>query len=331
MYSLKGHKPVKLEGTTFADLGMKESDVEEILRKNVDMVCDDEESMLIVGQQVKNVQNGRSDLTAIDNNGNLVLIEIKRDKKDIEARKEAFEFQAIRYAANCATIKSTDILVQDVFAPYVEKHKSEFSDTSGLTSSEIAQRQLKDFTTRNEIKQFNEQQRIILVASDFDAQTLSAVAWLNSNQVDIACFQICLYQYESNVFFDMKKILPIVTYEDYYVSVSSKSSIAKGEKKDISRRTLPKIDTLMEWQIVKAGDILVAKGTDREAVLQPNGQVKMPGEQNAVSIQQWLRKVFGWDSVQTYAFTVDKKTNKTLSDLRQEYMEKRESEGEESI
>lgn len=45
------------------------------------MICDDEESMLIIGRQVKNEAYGRSDLTAIDNNGNIVLIEIKRDRK----------------------------------------------------------------------------------------------------------------------------------------------------------------------------------------------------------------------------------------------------------
>ena len=74
----------------------------------------------MVGQQVPNEKKGRSDLTAIDYNGDLVLIEIKRDKRDIEIRKEAFEFQAIRYAASCATIKSTDMLIKSVFAPYVE-------------------------------------------------------------------------------------------------------------------------------------------------------------------------------------------------------------------
>ena len=32
--------------------------------------------------------------------------------------------------------------------------------------------------------------------------------------------------------------------------------------------------------------------------------------------------VFGWSSVETYAFSVDKKSGKTLKELRQEYMEK---------
>lgn len=95
MYILDNKQPAKIEETTFSELGMKESDIEEILRTNVDMLCDDEESMLIVGQQVKNEKDGRSDLTAIDNNGDIVLIEIKRNKRDIEGRKESFEFQAI--------------------------------------------------------------------------------------------------------------------------------------------------------------------------------------------------------------------------------------------
>lgn len=185
MYLLDGKQPVKIEDTTFSDIGWKESDIEDVLRKNIDMVCDDEESLLIVGQQVKDETNKRSDLTAVDNDGNIVLIEIKRDKKDIAARKEALEFQAIRYAASCATIKSTDELIKNIFAPYVEKHKGEFADHTDLTSTEIAQRELSDFFEKNGTTSFNDSQRIILVAGDFDEQTLSAVAWLNSNQVDI--------------------------------------------------------------------------------------------------------------------------------------------------
>lgn len=322
MYILNNKKPSKIEETTFADLGMKESDIEEILRNNVDMLCDDEESMLIVGQQVKNEKQGRSDLTAIDNNGDLVLIEIKRDKKDIENRKEAFEFQAIRYAASCATIKSTDELIQNVFGPYVEKHKDEFQQT-GLTSVEIAQRHLTDFIEKNGITVFNEHQRIILVASEFDEQTLSAVAWLNSNRVDISCYQICPYKLNAEILIDMKKVLPVVEYDDFYVGVAKKDSISKERKKDITRRSLPKIDALIEWGVVKPGDYIIAKGTTEEAELQASGQVKTElGE--VMSMQQWLKAVFKWSSVQTYAFAVLKGTDKTLMELRREYMEENE-------
>jgi len=133
MYIIKDKRAVKVESVTFSELGLQEADIEEILRCNIDMLCGDEESMLIVGRQVKNEKLGRSDLTAVDNNGSIVLIEIKRDMKDIENRKEAFEFQAIRYAASYATIESPDELVKNVFAPYIEKYRSEF-ELGELTS-----------------------------------------------------------------------------------------------------------------------------------------------------------------------------------------------------
>lgn len=272
MYILNKKQPAKIESITFAELGMKESDIEEILRQNVDMLCDDEESMLIVGQQIKNEMNGRSDLTAIDNNGDLVLIEIKRDKADILGRKEAFEFQAIRYAASCATIKSDDELIQDVFAPYVEKHNDEFQSEVGLTTTELSKRILTDFLDTNGITSgaFNTKQRIILVASDFDEQTLSAVAWLNSNQVDMSCYQICPYKIGDNICIDMKKVLPVTDYEDFYVAVAKKSGVQRDRKKDITRRILPKIDAMKEWGIVKAGDIIQAKCADAESTLHPD-------------------------------------------------------------
>ena len=126
MYIIKNKKAAKVEAVTFSELGFSENDIEELLRCNIDMLCGEEESMLIVGRQVKNEKLGRSDLTAVDNNGSIVLIEIKRDMKDIESRKEAFEFQAIRYAASYATIHGSYGWFKTVFAPYIENCRTEF-------------------------------------------------------------------------------------------------------------------------------------------------------------------------------------------------------------
>jgi len=144
MYNIKGQKAEKVDSTTLSVLGYQESDLEEIIRTNINMLCDEEESLLIVGQQVHDEQHRRSDLTAVDSNGNIVLIEIKRDRKDIEHRKEAFEFQAIRYAASYATIESPEELVNKVYAPYIEKHRNEFV-LSELTSYELGIRKLNEF------------------------------------------------------------------------------------------------------------------------------------------------------------------------------------------
>lgn len=77
---------------------------------------------------------------------------------------------------------------------------------------------------------------------------------------------------------------------------------------------------MLEWGVVKEGDIIVAKGQDNEGILKQNGNVEVNGEE--ISMQKWLKELFGWSSIQTYVFAVHKETGKTLSQIREEYMEK---------
>ncbi|GHH98645.1 hypothetical protein [Neobacillus kokaensis] len=325
MYNVSNDKALKISATTFSELNYKESDIEELLRKNIDMICDEEESMLIVGKQVRNAQHGISDLTAVDNRGNIVLIEIKRDRKDIEGRKEAFEFQAIRYAASYATIEDPEDLVNKIYAPYIEKYRNEF-ENGPLTSVELGTRKLMEFLRENSAESnFNKSQKIILVASDFDEQTLSAVAWLNSNNVDITCFKMIPYKIKEEVYINIEKVLPINTYRDYYVNFLESPVKSSVQKKGFTRRALPKINEMLEWGVVKAGDTIVAKGREDEGKLLPNGNVEVNGEE--ISMQKWLKELFGWSSIQTYVFAVHKETGKTLSQIRGEYMEKEQEEG----
>jgi len=318
--NISNKKASKIDVVTFAELGMLESDIEEILRNSIEILCDGEESMLIVGRQVKNESLGRSDLTAVDNNGNIVLIEIKRDRKDIENRKEAFEFQAIRYAASYATIENIDDLVKKVYAPYIEKFRNEF-ELSDLTSYELGIRKLNDFLKENGAENsFNQKQKIILVASDYDNQTLSAVAWLNSNNVDMSCIKLTPYKIVGEVFINAEKLLPLMDYEDYYVNLMEKTPSVINQQKGIKRRSLPKIDEMLQWGVVKEGDIIVAKGRGDEATLLNNGDVLVNGKQK--SLLAWLKEVFGWSNIATYDFSVLKGSGRTLYQIREEYMSK---------
>lgn len=307
-----------IDPITFSELDMTENDMEEILRTNIDMICDEDESLLIVGRQVRNAANGRSDLTAVDNNGNIVVIEIKRDKDDIKNRREAFEFQAIRYAASYATIDSPDDLVKKIYAPYIDKYKDEF-DLGGLTSYELGIRKLREFLLANEAeKTFNGNQSIILIASDFDEQTLSAVAWLNKNNVNISCYKLIPYRHKQTIFLSTEKLLPITDYSDYYVNLLDKSPSAVSKKTYKTRKQLPKIDDMLKWGVVKEGDIIIAKGKDDEGKLLANGNILADGKEQ--SLQKWLKNIYGWSSVQTYVFAVKKDSGKTLSEIREEYL-----------
>lgn len=318
VYLVRGKRVAEeIPTVTFSELEMKEADIEEILRNSIDMLCDDEESMVVIGQQVKNESLARSDLTAVDSSGSLVLIEIKRDRRDIQNRRESFEFQAIRYAASYAAFDTVDEVVKKIFAPYIERYRSEF-ELGELTSYELGMRKLNEFLKANNAEdEFNKGQRIILVASDYDDQTLSAVAWLNGNGVNISCFGLTPYRIDEKVYIHVDKVLPLAEYSDFYVHVLDRT--ARKRQSRGTRRSLPKIDSMLEWGVVKPGDIIVSRNGESEGELLENGNVHANGRE--MSMQMWLKKVYGWSSVQTYMFAVHKDTGKTLSEIRREYMD----------
>ena len=320
-YTKHTHSTKKVEKTTFTKLEMKESDLEEMIRLNVELVTDDEESIQIIGKQVKNEKLGRSDLTAIDQQGNIILIEIKRDRSDIEGRKEAFEFQAIRYAASYATITTLEEAVNIIYGPYLAQYDKE-TIKGNLTANEAAMRELTAFLEENESEwSFNEKQRIILVASDFDEQTLSAVAWLNQNGVDMSCFKLTPYIIDGQIYIDSTRILPVNDPKEFYVNLWTKSTTVKTKSGTTrTKRTLPKIDQLIEWGVVSPGDTIRAKNRQDTGKLTESGNVLVAGQE--ISLQNWLKQLYGWSSVQTYMFAIDEKTGKTLSQLREDYMNK---------
>lgn len=320
MYHISKNEAIYVEPTSFSELQMTEHDLEELIKHNTNLISEDE-SMLIVGQQVRNSDNGICDLVALNQNGDLVLIEIKRDKKDIEARREAFEFQAIRYAAGFATITDIDDLISKIYAPFLEKNQNNHHNPT-LTITEQANRNIVSFFEENNItiEDFNQRQQIILVASDFDLQTKSAVAWLNQSGVEINCYKLIPYKIKEELYIDSEKILPLDQYEDYYVDLKGKSTTSKiKSKRQSNRRSLPRIDEMLEWGVVKQGDLLRAKNHDSTVILKGNGNVEFNGKET--SIQQWLKEITGWPSVQTYAFTEHVEKGKTLSDIRREFMD----------
>lgn len=311
---------IDITNINFKELKIKEEHIEEFLRINIDAIFEDE-TLLVVGKQVTNKENGRSDLTAVDQDGNLVLIEIKRDVEDIKQRREPFEFQAIRYAANYARIKTTDELVDKVFTSYIERYHDKF-DLGELTAYELATRTLNDFLEKNNaINTFNLKQRIILIASSFDPQTLSAVAWLISNNVDISCFKLGPMKIGDNYFIDIDRILPPPSLEDFYVEVDSRKKVVYSEKRNtpIKRASLPGMDRLFEWGIIKAGDIVEVRNRENtDAIFIDSKYVDFKGEK--LTFNKWGQKVTGWSTIRIYEWVKIKGSEKTLHEMRQDKM-----------
>jgi hypothetical protein len=85
-----------------------------------------------------------------------------------------------------------------------------------------------------------------------------------------------------------------------------------------TRRTLPKIDAMLEWGVVKEGDIIVAKDRGNEGILLANGNIIVNDKEQ--SIQAWLKEIYGWSCARTFVFAIHKENVKSLSKIREEYM-----------
>ncbi|PAE37599.1 hypothetical protein [Bacillus sp. 7884-1] len=312
----------EFQSFTFKELGIQESDIEEFLSDNLQLLVDEEETLLLIGQQIQNTQRGRSDLVAIDNQGNLVLIEIKRDIEDIRNRKEPFEFQAIRYAANYAKINDIDDVINKIYAPYLEK-KGKVTHEA-LTSSEQARRMINEFLTDNDaIRNFNKKQRIILVASQFDEQTLSACAWLINNHVDITCITVEPKKFKDQFFLEVDRLLPVPSLADFYVEVGNTAtpSQMRLSTSKISNRSLPKMPQLFEWGIMQANqEIYIKKYPEQKAKVVDENTVIYQNE--TMSYNDFGKKVTGWSSLSVYEWLVVEGQMQTLHELRLEKLEK---------
>ncbi len=318
-----------VEELTLKILGIKEAVLEEFVRKNIQALFPEGETLLIVGQQPKNKAGGRADLVAVDGKGNIVLVEIKRDVEDIVARKEPFEFQAIRYAANYALITTPQDLIQKLFAPYIEKHKGEY-ELHGLTSSELASRLLLDYLKENNAENtFNAHQRIVLIASAFDPQTRSACAWLAKNKIDIRCLQLSPIKYKAQHFFNIDQIIPPPSLDQYFVEIADpsdpKGKTDKQKGSSISKANLPKMPQLFEWKLVAPGDPIYIKGHELD-IARIRDQYHVEYHDQPMTYNAWGQKVTSWSAINIYEWTIHKPTGQTLDELRRSKQEQIEQE-----
>src|SRR5206468_1619262 len=73
----------------------------------------------LISRQPRTQTRKRADLFAVSSDGELVVIEIKRDAEDERVRREAMEFQAIRYAARSRKMIAQAVI--GMFADYLRR------------------------------------------------------------------------------------------------------------------------------------------------------------------------------------------------------------------
>ena len=155
----------------------------------------------------------RLDILAIDENGKLVVIELKRDVAD-----KFVDLQAIHYAAYCSNINMKQIV--DMMAEYRrKKHEQDIS-------KEELETEIGDFVINKDFSEFDNNPRIILVANDFREETLSVVLWLRDNGIDITCIKLEPYKIGEDIIIKPDTIVPLPEAKDYIIQVEQKKKMS---------------------------------------------------------------------------------------------------------
>ncbi len=142
----------------------------------------------------------------------------------------------------------------------------------------------------------------------------AAIEWLNNHTDDQIGFFLCeIKVFQIGDSLRAPKFEVIEKPNDWVKRKNNTRSVS-------NRRFLPKIKDMLKWGVVKEGDIIGALDVEDEAILQADGLLSLP-DGRVLSIQQWLKQIYGWSSVETYKYAVQKETGKTLSEIRREYME----------
>lgn len=213
------NEAISIERKTFKELEFKERQhLQEWICKNTDMLG---EKLLIIQKEFSGFDDTRErlDLLAVDEFGNLVIIE---NKLDDSGRDVAW--QSLKYASYCSSLTKADI--KDIFQKYLDSQgKDDHADKILAEFLEV-----EDFS---EAEINNDDQRIILIAAHFRKEVTSTVMWLIDHNIKVKCIKVTPYQLENQIFVDTEQIIPIKDAEDYLIKIANKKQeeqISKEKK-----------------------------------------------------------------------------------------------------
>ncbi len=140
----------------------QEDRLEDFLDKDISIASP---NWMVIGRQVYTDYGTYIDLLAIDRDGNLIIIELKRDKtpRDIVA-------QLLDYASWVKDLKDEDIAL--IYNTYLKKYHSERSNES------IDDAFRKRFNVTQLPESLNDAHEMVVVASSLDAGTERIVTYL---------------------------------------------------------------------------------------------------------------------------------------------------------
>lgn len=235
---LKQAKPI--DSVSFAGIGVLErSHIQEWLRHNPRMFG---EELLVISIEFNQFEQigDRPDVLALDRDGNLVIIELKRDSFAAYA-----DLQAIRYAALLSTVTVDDVV--PMYLHYCQRYLNQPDQTADQAKAELV-----DFINDSAFTQLSNNPRIILCAENFSTAITTTVLWLNKIGLNVSCIRIQPYLVDNQIIIVPTKIIPTPEASQYTIRLQRKEQLEVEEQQ---RRNRPRtMGILIDNEILKAGD-----------------------------------------------------------------------------
>ena len=203
----------RIEEVDFARLGLRErQDIQEWVADNPNILGDD---LLIIGKEFSGFDRTgeRLDLLAVDLDGKLVVIELKRDDTGSDAH-----WQAIKYASYFQRATPDDVV--EMAADYWNEPQ------------EDAITRLLQHLGADDLNALNNDQRIILASHRFAPEVTSAALWLNKQgqgENMVTCVKLTPHQdlQAGALYVQASTIIPVPGIDDYLVG------IGRGTQRDL--------------------------------------------------------------------------------------------------
>jgi alkylated DNA nucleotide flippase Atl1 len=215
------------------------------------------EKLLVITQQFDafDKTKERPDVLALDEEGKLVVIELKRD----DGGKQ--DLQALRYAAFCSRFGIDDLV--ELYVEYRAKKGESIS-------SEEALARLKDHVVEGGLEEIETDMtpRIILVAKSFQVEIATTCLWLREQfEMDISCVQLVPYVVEGKVLLASSVLVPLPEASDYTIQRDRKRRRAAGKKRVDWGRLVEVMAAIPRGHWMSYQDLAVAAGGSPAAAL----------------------------------------------------------------
>ena len=154
----------------------EESVLEEWLESNPDGILEDGR-ILIIGRQVRTDLGGVIDLLGIDREGNVVVVELKRDRTPRDVVAQALEYAAFAARLDVDALEGILRVYQgDESASLADHHRQCF----GIGESEAVA--------------FNKDQRIVIIGQRVTPEIRQTASFLGSKGIHVTCVEFTFFQ-----------------------------------------------------------------------------------------------------------------------------------------